>query len=67
MMYCTKLDNWIEKLINEIPLLRRLPETFILEGLSIILGFNYFNINNYFYHEIEELLWKLILPLLEVI
>ena len=53
MMYCTKFDNWIEKLINEIPLLRRLPETFILEGLSIILGFNYFNINNYFYHEIR--------------
>ena len=47
------IDYWIEKLINEIPLLRRFTKTFILEGLSIILEFNYFYINNYFYHQIK--------------
>ena len=46
------IDYWIEKLINEIPLLRRFTKVFILEGLSIILEFNYFYINNYFYHQI---------------
>ena len=29
------IDYWIEKLINEIPLLRRFIKTFIFEGLSI--------------------------------
>ena len=47
------IDYWIEKLINEIPLLRRLTKAFILEGLSIILEFNYFYINNYFYYQIK--------------
>ena len=47
------IDYWIEKLINEIPLLRRFTKTFILEGLSIILEFNHFYIKNYFYHQIK--------------
>ena len=47
------IDYWIEKLINEIPFLRRFTKAFILEGLSIILEFNYFYINNYFYHQIK--------------
>ena len=47
------IDYWIEKLINEIPLLRRFTKAFILEGLSIILEFNCFYINNYFYHQIK--------------
>ena len=47
------IDYWIEKLINEIHLLRRFTKTFILEGLSIILKFNYFYINNYFCHQIN--------------
>ena len=51
------IDYWIEKLINEIPLLRRITKTFILEGLSIILEFNYFYINNYFTTKSKELLW----------
>ena len=46
-------DYWIEKLINEIPLLRRFTKAFTLEGLSIILELNYFYINNYFYHKIK--------------
>ena len=40
------IDYWIEKLINEIPLLRRFTKAFILERLSIILEFNYFYVNN---------------------
>ena len=47
------IDYWIEKLINEIPLLRRFTKAFILEGLSIILEFNYSYINNYFYYQIK--------------
>ena len=47
------IDYWIEKLINEIALLRRFTKAFVLEGLSIILEFNYYYINNYFYHQIK--------------
>ena len=47
------IDYWIEKLINEISLLRRFTKAFILEGLSIILEFNHFYNNNYFYHQIK--------------
>ena len=47
------IDYWIEKLNNEIPLLRRFTKAFILEGLSIILEFNYFYIINYFYNQIK--------------
>ena len=47
------IDYWIEKLINEIPFLRRFTKAFILERLSIILEYNYFYINNYFYHPIK--------------
>ena len=46
------IDYWIEKLINEIPLLRRVTKAFILEGPSIILEFNFFYIN-YFCHQIK--------------
>ena len=47
------IDYRNEKCINEIPLLSRFTKAFILEGLSIILEFNYFYINNYFYHQIK--------------
>ena len=46
------IDHWIRKLINEIPLLRRFPKVFILEGISIILELNYFYFN-YFYHQMK--------------
>ena len=52
-VFYNTIDYWIEKLINEIPLLRRFTKAFILEVLSIILEFNYFYINNYFYHQIK--------------
>ena len=47
------IDYRIKKLINEIALLRRFTKAFVLEGLSIILEFNYYYINNYFYHQIK--------------
>ena len=47
------IDYWIEKLINEIPLLRRFTKVFIFEELSIILEFNYFYINKCFNHQIK--------------
>ena len=34
------IDYWIEKLIKQIPLLRRFTKALILEGLSIILEFS---------------------------
>ena len=37
----------------KIPFLTRFTKTFISEGLSIILEFNYFYINNYFYHQMK--------------
>ena len=52
MMYFT--NYWIEKLIDEIPLLRRFTKAFILERLSITLEFHYFYINNQVYHEIKQ-------------
>ena len=38
---------------NDLPLLRRLNKQFILEGLSIILEFNYFYINGIYIHQIK--------------
>ena len=46
------IDYWIED-VQRRGLLRRFTKAFILEGLSIILEFNYFYINNYFYHQIK--------------
>ena len=43
----------IENSINRIPLLSRRTKAFILEGLSILLEFNYLYVNNYFYHQIK--------------
>ena len=47
------IDYWIEKLINEIPLLIKFTKAYVIEGLSIISEFNYFYINNYLYHQIK--------------
>ena len=54
MMYFTKAINyWTEKLNNEIPLPGRFTKAFISEGVLIISEFNYFYINNYFYHQFK--------------
>ena len=47
------IDYWTEKLIKKIPLLSRFTKAFNLEGLSIILEFNYCYIKNYFYHQVK--------------
>ena len=48
-----KFEYWIEKLQNDLPLSRRFNKQFILEGLSIILEFNYFYINGIYIHQIK--------------
>ena len=47
--------NWEDKIPPPPPRLglRRFTKPFILEGLSIVIEFNYFCINNYFYHQIK--------------
>ena len=47
------LHFWISKLKREIPLLKRFPENFIMEGMFIVLHFNYFYINFIFFHQIS--------------
>ena len=39
---------------DDIPLLSRFTKAFILEGLNIILKFNYFYINKNFFHQIQR-------------
>ena len=43
----------IEHLQNDLPLLQRFTKQFVLEGLSIVLKFNYFYNNKSFFHQIK--------------
>ena len=47
------IEYWIDKFQNDIPLLSRFTKAFILEGLNIILKFNYFYINKNLFHQIK--------------
>ena len=47
------IEYWIAKFHDDIPLLSRFTKAFILEGLNIILKFNYFYINKNFFHQIK--------------
>ena len=47
------IEYWIDKFHDDIPLLSRFTKAFILEGLNIILKFNYFYINKNFFHQIK--------------
>ena len=47
------IEYWIDKFHDDIPLLSRFTKAFILEGLNIILKFNYFCINKNFFHQIK--------------
>ena len=49
------LEYWIEKLKDQLEYLQRFSKNFILEGMSIILKYNYFYINNNFIHQIKGL------------
>ena len=51
-LFLTVIEYWIEHLQNNLPLLQRFTKQFVLEGLSIILKFNYFYIDKTF-HEIK--------------
>ena len=47
------IEFWIDKFHDDIPLLSRFTKAFILEGLNIVLKFNYFYINKNFIHQIK--------------
>ena len=47
------IENWFDNFHDVIPLLSPFTKAFILEGLSIILKFNYFYINKNFFHQIK--------------
>ena len=47
------IEYWIDKFHDDIILLSRFTKAFILEGLNIILKFNYFYINKNFFHQIK--------------
>ena len=52
-IFYTVVEYWIEKLQNDLPLLRRFSKQFILEDLYIILEFNYFDINGIYIYQIK--------------
>ena len=52
-LFLTAIEYWIEHLQNNLPLLQLFTKQFVLEGLSIILKFNYFYINKSFFHQIK--------------
>ena len=52
-LFYTAFEYWIEEFQIDLPLLRRFNKKFILEGLSIILEFNYFYINGIYIHHIK--------------
>ena len=62
------IEYWIDKFHDDIPLLSRFTKAFILEGLNIILKFNYFFILiKTFFIKLKERLWEQFLQLLAAI
>ena len=55
---------WINKLKDKIPLLKPFPTHFIMEGVFVILNFNYFYINGYiciinnYYRFLDDIFFK---------
>ena len=47
------IEYWIDKFHDDIPLLSRFTKAFILEGINIILKFNYFYIDENVFHQIK--------------
>ena len=56
-LFLTAIEYWIEHLQNNLLLLQRFTKQFVLEGLSIILKFNYFYINKYFFTKLKQRQW----------
>ena len=44
---------WITKFQTQLPLLSRFTIEFVMEGLKIILSYNYFTINNLYLHQLK--------------
>ena len=65
--FYTAVEYWIEKLQNDLPLLRRFNKQFIFNGLAIILEFNDFYINEICIIRLKKLQWELNLQFLVVI
>ena len=53
-LFLTAMEYWIEHLQIILTLLQRFTKQFVLDGLSIILKFNYFNIHKSFFLQIKE-------------
>ena len=52
-LFLTATEYWIEHLQSNLPLFQRFIKQFVLEGLSVILKFNYFCVNKSFFHQIK--------------
>ena len=52
-LFLTTIEYRMKHLQNNLPLPQRFTKQFVLEGLSIILKFNYFYINKSFFHQIK--------------
>ena len=52
-LFYDAVSYWIDKLRNELPLLSRFSKEFVLEGLKIILKFNYFYFDKQYRHQIK--------------
>ena len=52
-VFYNAIKYWTDKFHDDIPFFSRFTKAFILEGLSIILKFNYFYINKQFFHQIK--------------
>ena len=52
-LFYTAIEYWVEKLQNDLPILQRFKKQFNLEGLSIILEFDYFYRNEIYIHRIK--------------
>ena len=61
------VEYWIAILQNDLLLLQRFSEQFIIEGLPIILEFNYFYINEFIFFRLKEPQWGQNLQLVVVI
>ena len=57
-LFLIAMEYWIEDLQNNLALLQRFTKQYVLEGLSIILKFNYFYIKKLFFTRLKESQWE---------
>ena len=51
-LFYTAIEFWLEKLADRIPHLERFGRGFVMDALKIILEFNFFEINDKFWHQL---------------